>query len=248
MIAFAMKTDIGRERAENQDFCLASPEKPHLFVLCDGMGGHQSGDIASRTAAESIKTYVRMQNTMDLDGKKAEKILKNALSYANNVVYTRAKESAALAGMGTTADVCLFDFDALYISHVGDSRVYLLRAGVLTKLTRDHSLVEELLESGMITEEEAAKHPNKNVITRAVGTNRTVKPDFVELTLSKDDIILMCSDGLSNMLSETDIKNMLISSENPEEVTDNLIARACQNGGKDNITVVVIRKLAKEEA
>ncbi len=249
MIAFAAKTDIGKERQMNQDFCLASAEvRPRLFILCDGMGGHKSGDVASRTAAESIETYLRMQSTMDLDSAKAERILKNAVSYANNVVYTRAKESEALHGMGTTADVCLLDFDVLYIAHVGDSRVYLLREGTLTKLTRDHSLVEELLRDGAITEEEAEKHPNKNVITRAVGTNSTVRADFIEMTLQKDDILLMCSDGLSNMLTDSDIKNMLISSNRMEEVVDNLIARANQNGGKDNITAIVIKKLLKEEA
>ena len=249
MIAYAAKTDIGKERQMNQDFCLASAAvRPYVFILCDGMGGHKSGDVASKTAAESIETYIRMQNTMDLDRKKAERILKNAVSYANTMVYTRAKESEVLRGMGTTTDVCLLDFDMLYIAHVGDSRVYLLREGVLRKLTRDHSLVEELLEGGIITPEEAEKHPNKNVITRAVGTNRTVRADCIELELRKDDILLMCSDGLSNMLSEMDIKNILISSSSMEEVVDTLIARANQNGGKDNITAIVIQKLLKEEA
>ena len=248
MIAYATKTDIGKERKINQDFCLVSTEKPQLFVLCDGMGGHQSGDVASQTAAESIRTYLRMQSTLDLDAGKAERILKNAVSYANNVVYTRATESEDLAGMGTTADVCLLDFDTLYIAHVGDSRVYLLREGKLEKLTRDHSLVEELLESGAITAAEAEKHPHKNVITRAIGTNRSVVPDFIEKKLEKGDILLLCSDGLSNMLADTEIKNILISSENLDEVSQNLIDRANQNGGKDNITAIVMKKLLKEEA
>ncbi len=248
MIVFAAKTDIGKVRKVNQDFYVASGDRPQLFIQCDGMGGHQSGDIASRTAAESIATYVRLQGTMDLDEKKAERILKNAVSYANNMVYTRSCGAQELAGMGTTADVCLVDFDMLYIVHVGDSRVYRLREGSLSLLTKDHSLVQELLEKGLITEEEAESHPDKNVITRAVGTNQKVKTDFLATDIRTGDILLMCSDGLSNMLTEREIKNLLISGENPEEITDNLLSAANLNGGRDNITAIVIKKLAKEEA
>lgn len=248
MIAFAAKTDIGKERKVNQDFCIASDDRPHLFILCDGMGGHRSGDVASRAAAESIETYVRMQSALDYDAAKAERVLKGAVSYANNIVFTRARGQSALSGMGTTADVCMVDFDMLYIAHVGDSRVYLLREGLLHQLTTDHSFVEELVQNGVITENEAKSHPNKNVITRAVGTNRNVECDFMSLELRQDDIVLMCSDGLSNMLTESEIKNMLISGENLEDVTENLIRRANENGGKDNITAIVIKKMLKEEA
>ncbi len=248
MIAFAAKTDIGKERKINQDFCVASADRPQLFVLCDGMGGHQSGDVASRTAAESIETYIRLQSTLDLDEKKAERILKNAINYANKIVYNRALTGEEFAGMGTTADICMVDFDMLYIAHVGDSRVYLLREGVLQKLTRDHSLVEEMVESGLISETEAKSHPKKNVITRAVGTNRSVECDFLSMPLFRDDILLMCSDGLSNMLTESEMKNMLISSERMEIVAENLVTQANLNGGKDNITAIVIKKLLKEEA
>ncbi len=248
MIAFAAKTDIGKERKINQDFCIASSDRPYLFILCDGMGGHRSGDVASRTAAESIETYIRMQSALDYDEVKAERVLKGAVSYANNIVYTRAIGQEDFAGMGTTADVCMVDFDMLYIIHVGDSRVYLLREGLLQQLTTDHSYVEELVQSGLITENEAKSHPNKNVITRAVGTNRSVEGDFLSVKLCRDDILLMCSDGLSNMLTESEIKNMLISGEKPDDVAENLIRRANENGGKDNITAIVIKKLLKEEA
>ncbi len=248
MIAFAAKTDVGKERKMNQDFYLVSEERPSLFVLCDGMGGHLSGDIASRTAAESAETYVRMQSMLDLDENKASHILKNAVSYANKIVYNRAMENEALSGMGTTMDICLFDFDILYIAHVGDSRVYLLRDGVLSQLTTDHSLVEEMVQKGLISKDEAQSHPKKNIITRAVGTNHEVESDVISLTLRRDDLILMCSDGLSNMLSNGEIKNLLISGDTPEKVVSNLIYAANENGGQDNITAIVIKKLLKEEA
>ncbi len=248
MIVSFGKTDIGKTRKVNQDYFLTSREQPYLFVLCDGMGGHSSGDVASRTAAESIKTYVHLQSTMDLDENKAEKLLKNAVSYANNVVHTRAKTCENFTGMGTTTDVCLLDFDKLYIVHVGDSRVYRLRQGVLSQLTKDHSLVDEMVQKGVITEEEAKTHPDKNIITRAVGTNPTVDIDFINEDLLPDDILLMCSDGLSYLISDFEKNRLLISAEDPVEVVNRLVTLANQNGGRDNITAVYIKVLAKEEA
>ncbi len=248
MILFGAKTDVGKTRTENQDYHIASLDIPPLFILCDGMGGHQSGEIASRSAAESVETYIRMQSALDYDEEKAKRVLCGAISYANKVVYERAQVDEMYKDMGTTADVCMVDFDMLYIAHVGDSRVYLMRNGKLSLLTRDHSLVEEMVQNGLITEIEAKTHPNKNIITRAVGTSIGVESDFYALPLMQDDIVLMCSDGLSNMLSESEIKNMLISSDSPEEAAENLVERANQNGGKDNITAIVIKKTHKEEA
>ncbi len=248
MIAFAAKTDVGKERKMNQDFYLVSEEQPALFVLCDGMGGHQSGDVASRTAAESMETYIRLQSTLDLSEEKAATMLRNAVSYANNIVYNRALECEAFAGMGTTTDVCLLDFDMLYIAHVGDSRVYLMRDGMLSQLTTDHSLVEEMVQKGLISKEEATSHPKKHIITRAVGTNASVESDCISLPLRQDDLILMCSDGLSNMLSDTEIKHLLISDQSLDNVVSNLITKANENGGHDNITAIVFKKMKKEEA
>lgn len=248
MITFAAKTDIGKERKMNQDFYLASVELPPLFILCDGMGGHLSGDIASRTAAESAETFIRMQGTLDLNESKSKRILKNAVNYANKIVYGRAQTGEAFSGMGTTMDICLVDFDMLYIAHVGDSRVYLCRDGQMSRLTKDHSLVEEMVESGLISEAEAENHPKKNIITRAVGTNYTIENDFVAQPLLKDDIVLMCSDGLSNMLTETEIKNILIAEQNLETAVSKLINHANENGGRDNITAIAFKKNEKEEA
>lgn len=248
MITFAAKTDIGKERKMNQDFYVANGGTPPLFILCDGMGGHLSGDIASRTAAQSAETFIRMQKTLDLSEEKTKRLLKNAVNYANKMVYSRAQNTEAFSGMGTTMDICLVDFDLLYVAHVGDSRVYLLRGGELSLITKDHSLVEEMVDSGMISKEEAENHPNRNVITRAVGTNFSVENDFTTVPLLEDDILLMCSDGLSNMLSETEIKNLLISDQNLDKVVSNLVNRANENGGRDNITAIVFKNVHKEEA
>lgn len=247
MIVYAAKSDVGKEREMNQDFYLASEERPQLFVLCDGMGGHKSGDVASRTAAGSIETYIRLQDSLDYDSAEAEKVLREAVTYANKIVYSRASSNAALAGMGTTADVCLVDFDFVYIAHVGDSRVYALRGNTLVQITKDHSLVEEMVESGVITESEARVHPKKNVITRAIGTNKTVEADFISYPFRAGDILLMCSDGLSNMLSDAEIQTILSENTVPQDMVENLIASANQKGGKDNITAIVIKKLQKEE-
>ncbi len=248
MIVYAAKTDVGKVRELNQDFFIASETRPQLFILCDGMGGHKSGDVASRTAAESIETYVRLQNALDYDAAKAAKVLRNAVSYANKIVYARAMEENAFSGMGTTADVCMIDFDAAYIAHVGDSRVYHLSDGVLSCLTKDHSLVSEMVDQGVITEDEARMHPKKNVITRAVGTNQSVEADFISVALKKNDMLLMCSDGLSNMLSDSEIQNILQSDAAPAEIVETLVREANEKGGNDNITVVLINKLLKEEA
>ena len=248
MIVYAAKTDIGKTRDTNQDYFIVSGEKPQLFVLCDGMGGHNSGDVASRAAAESIENYVRLQSALDYDAQKAKRVLKGALSYANKIVYTRAAQSPQLSGMGTTADVCMVDFDTVYIAHVGDSRVYLLRDKTLRQLTRDHSLVEEMVASGLITEAEAKAHPKKNVITRAVGTNRLVEVDFITTDFVPGDMLLMCSDGLSNMLSTEEMQNILLEKEEEQTIVEHLISKANEKGGKDNITAILMQKYAKEEA
>jgi len=245
MIKFSAKSNKGLVRETNQDSFFASGDRPPVFIVCDGMGGHASGDIASRSAVESIKNYIYMHTSMDLDEFKAKKLLGGAIEYANRIVYTRSNSKEDYNGMGTTADICLIDFEMLYVGHVGDSRVYLFRNGVLKQITRDHTLVEELIKYGTITEEEAKVHPNRHMITKAVGTDENTKWDFHSEELLNDDIILMCSDGLTNMLSEEEIINTLISSEDMDKVTQDLINKANTNGGTDNITTIVV-KIIKE--
>lgn len=248
MIEYSAKTHIGLKRAKNEDCYLVSMKTPKTFILCDGMGGHNGGAVASQTAAESIDTYIKMHAPFDLDEANAKKLIIDAADYANNVVYTRSVTNESLMGMGTTAEICIFYFDQLFIGHVGDSRVYLFRDGILRQLTTDHSLVEELISKGCLTEDEAEDFPNKNVITRAIGTEKTIDIDFASLDLLPDDYILMASDGLTGMVSDDEIKRILISDSNIDKITDALVERANQNGGKDNITVILVKKITKEEA
>lgn len=183
---------------------------------------------------------------MILIGKRQKKLLSGAMRYANSTVYTRANAFPEYKGMGTTADICLFAFDTLYICHVGDGRVYLFRDGGLTRLTTDHTLIEELLKNGTITEEEAKAHPNRHIITRAVGTDEKVEGDFTDIRLCDGDTVLMCTDGLTNMLSNEDIMDCLSLGE-PERICNELIFRSNENGGRDNITAVVIKYQTDEE-
>ncbi len=227
-------------RKSNQDFYAVNAEVPYTFVVCDGMGGHASGDVASRCATEGIIKFIKMHAPLDMDEKSAGQLLGGSIKYANSIVYERAKFKEN-KGMGTTADVCLVDFGMLYIAHVGDGRVYLFREGVIKQITTDHTLVHELIKNGTITEIEAETHPGRHMITRAVGTDSSVKWDFICEKLQPGDIIMMCTDGLYNMLCDRELKNTLISSPVLQEVSETLVQKANDKGGGDNITAVLIR-------
>jgi len=247
LIEHFAKTDKGIIRKVNQDFYVVHPENPSFFVLCDGMGGHNSGDIASRCTAESINKYIEMHYSLDGNEKNIKKILSEAIDYANKLVFTRAGKNADFSGMGTTCDVCYIDFDKLYIGHVGDSRVYLYRNAELIQLTCDHTLMEELMKNGTITKAEAEVHPNRHMITRAVGTEANTESDFISESLRDGDVILMCSDGIYNMLSDSGIKKILLPDGELSVAGQKLIDKANENGGLDNITVILIRYTNKED-
>ena len=246
LIEFAAKTDKGLVRTTNQDCFYASGGTKPLFVVCDGMGGHASGDIASRSAVNSAVKYIEMHTPYDFDGAKAEALLKGACKYANSIVLTRSKTSPEYRGMGTTCDICFIAFDTLYLSHVGDSRVYLYRNDKLKLLTHDHTVVDELLLNGTITEEEAKNHPNRHMITRAVGTEADIECDFLSERRRDGDKILMCTDGLTNTVPESGIIRAVITGRSAAETVDILINKANENGGTDNITAVMIN-YAKDE-
>ena len=246
VISFAA-TDKGKKRAANQDGFYTSDTPYPLFVLCDGMGGHASGDIASQSCIESVKSYIEASNSVNLTDETIEMALSNALKHANEIVYSRSLQSEELKGMGTTADVAVVIFDTLYVSHVGDSRVYLLHGGELKCITKDHSLVQKMVDQGLLTADQARVHPNRNVITRALGTEEEIESDFLKVKLSSGDIILMCSDGLHSMLSDMEIKRLLISDATPQGVVQNLIDKANENGGDDNITAIVVHNINEKE-
>lgn len=235
------KTDIGRVREQNQDYFYISEEteEPKIYILADGMGGYKGGEIASSLAVANTKNYII--NNFKKTKKDRESILnllKNAIEYANMSVYEKAKVSEELHDMGTTLDVCLIYNNKVFIGHVGDSRVYRIRKNIIRKLTTDHSYVEKLVKEGTITKEEAYNHPKKNMLMKALGCNSLVEPDVICKGFLKDDILLMCSDGLTNMLRDNEIYNLLLN--NPNNPEDALINNANDLGGYDNITVIII--------
>ena len=190
-------------------------------------------------AVESARDYIHKHFAKNKDSKeKLETLLKDAIEYANSVVYKKAQSKENLRGMGTTLDVCLIYNSRIYIGHVGDSRVYRIRKEFMRRLTKDHSYVQTLVDDGTITKEEAYSHPKKNMLTKALGCVETVEPDVYTKTFIKDDIILMCSDGLTNMIREEEISKII--KQNKEKAAENLVKQANDNGGLDNITVVII--------
>ena len=241
MEAFA-KSDIGKAREMNQDYYYISPRdsKINLYILADGMGGYKGGEVASKLATISVKNYI--ESNFDNTIKEKEEILKlikSSIEYANMVVYERSKEDKELEAMGTTLEVCLIYNNRAYIGHVGDSRIYRIRKDILRKLTTDHSYVEKLVKDGTITKEQAINHPKKNMLTKALGCTLFVEPDVTVKGFIKDDIILICSDGLTNMLQEEKIYNIV--KESYEYAPERLIETANENGGYDNITAIIIK-------
>ena len=242
MVKAYAKSDIGKARDTNQDsFYITDDQFSNikLYILADGMGGYNAGEVASRMAVESARDYIHKHFAKNKDSKeKLETLLKDAIEYANSVVYKKAQSKENLRGMGTTLDVCLIYNSRIYIGHVGDSRVYRIRKEFMRRLTKDHSYVQTLVDDGTITKEEAYSHPKKNMLTKALGCVETVEPDVYTKTFIKDDIILMCSDGLTNMIREENIYEII--KQDKENAIENLVKQANDNGGLDNITVVII--------
>ena len=220
-------TDIGRVRERNEDSILVDPP---LYVVADGMGGHRGGQVASQVALETMEELAG-----DAKGPLAELVRR-----ANRAVWDRSVEDEQLAGMGTTLTAARVEGPTALIAHVGDSRAYLLREDMLRQLTTDHTLVERMVRSGEITPAEADVHPHKNVLTRALGTDETVEVDEDALDLIDGDRLLLCSDGLTGMVTEDQIQAILETTESPQQAADRLVKAANRAGGIDNISVVVI--------
>ena len=235
------KTDVGKAREMNQDYySIPSSESDlQLYILADGMGGYNGGEIASRVAAETTKNYIQNNfKKIEHDKEAILKLVKDAMEYANMVVYEESKKDENLQGMGTTLDVCFIYNSKIYIGHVGDSRIYLIKKDIARKITKDHSYVQQLVEDKKITREEAEHHPKKNMLLKALGCTSYVEPDIRARNLEKDDILLMCSDGLTNMVEESKIYEVV--RENKEKAPEILVNLANNAGGYDNITVITI--------
>ncbi len=226
-----VRTDAGRQRAGNEDSSYASAP---VFVLADGMGGAQSGEVASQIAVDAFARGLPDTGT-------AEERLSVVVQRANHEIHERSQKELENAGMGTTITAALLGEDSVAIAHVGDSRAYLLRDGELSRLTEDHSLVEELVRGGKLTEDEAFEHPQRSVITRAVGIEPIVEIDTWTYPLRPGDVVLLCSDGLTDMLPEAEVQRLLLGAENLATAADKLIDAANAAGGRDNITVVLFR-------
>ncbi len=244
MIRSYALTDIGQKRQLNQDYIYLSESPignlPNVFIVADGMGGHNAGDYASRLAVETVVEEIGTSFE-----KNAVKILNNAIRRANEQLRKRAREDKALSGMGTTivAATCIGRY--LEVANVGDSRLYVI-SDEIRQITQDHSLVEEMVRMGGLDKETARNHPDKNIITRAVGARRDVEVDFFNVELQTGDLVLLCSDGLTNMVDDEMICRILKGDGNLEDRVEELTRTANQNGGKDNISVIVIELLADE--
>lgn len=234
-------TDKGRVRPKNEDaYDIGKFEDGTVWaVVCDGMGGANGGNVASMMAVDTIAKAFSKSYREDADENSIRSMLLTALNAANTYIYEAAKEDEELSGMGTTVVAVVVKEDTAYIAHVGDSRAYLIRNDSIEQETKDHSMVQLLVERGELTEEEAMTHPKKNYITRAVGVEEELDVDYNEIPLLDTDTILLCTDGLTNCVSKEEILS-IIQEQGALASPDVLVERAIEHGGSDNITVVVI--------
>lgn len=232
--------DIGMKRKSNQDACFTGRlyENTVLVIVCDGMGGANAGNVASETAVKRISEYVGKSFRKSMKEKDMADMLKNALISANIEIYDMSRKNSDYLGMGTTAVVAIVQSDKAVVCHAGDSRAYIVNEDIV-QLTKDHSIVQTLIESGKLTPDEAKMHPRKNVITKALGAEEDLSPDIVTVDLKEKDNLLFCTDGLTNYVETPDILNIFTTNE-INNVAYSLVERANQNGGGDNITVVTI--------
>ena len=238
-------TDVGQQRKVNQDYLYYTIDKignlPNLFLVADGMGGHKAGDMASKYTVESFVRLV--SETIQKD---PILILSDNVKTVNTLLINKAAESEDYKGMGTTLVAATLQDNVLRIANVGDSRLYVINQEDITQITRDHSLVEEMVRLGEVRKEDAKDHPDKNIITRAVGVLPEVIADFFEISLKPGDEILMCSDGLTNMIEDDEIRQIVLGQRDIVEKAEKLVETANRNGGKDNITVVLIEPFSDE--
>ncbi len=249
-IAYQAISDVGRKRKGNEDSLFLNPEQK-LFVVADGMGGHAAGEVASKVAVDAVNEFVcltsgdeeitwpfGLDESISYDGNR----LKTAIRHANRKVLEATREKAEYEGMATTVAAVLVDGDAANLGHVGDSRIYLFSEGVFTQLTSDHSWVNEQIQSGVISADQARSHPLRNVVTRALGGKADLAVDMQTRRMKAGDILLLCSDGLTAMVPDEDIARVLEEAKGAiEKAARDLVAEANAHGGEDNITVVLLK-------
>lgn len=234
-------TDTGIKRKTNQDYVFISEEPigqlNNVFIVADGMGGHNAGDFASEFCVEKVIDTIKKSKL-----KTPISIFENAIKKANESLIKEAESKPELDGMGTTMVAATIVNDIMYVANIGDSRLYVIDKKEIRQITEDHSLVEAMVKTGEIKRSDARFHPNKNIITRALGANPYVPPDYFEVQLKKGDVVLMCSDGLSNMIDDEEIKEIVNDSGCEfKETSVKLVEKANDYGGKDNITIIMVR-------
>ena len=236
------KTDIGMVRKTNQDAVKFNKINDEFAwsVVCDGMGGANGGDIASAIAVNEIENYIKLNIKEDTDENKFEEIMRSAVNKANFEIFAKASKNKSLSNMGTTIVLCIVKKSNLHIIYAGDSRVYLIKPTEIPQISKDHSVVQEMVDMGEITQQDAKNHPQKNIITRALGVTKNIEPDYIKINISENDIILSCTDGLTNSINDDLILKICTSCE-PCLAIEKLIKESNLKGGKDNITACIIK-------
>ena len=242
----ASVTDIGRNRDMNQDFVFVSEKEigglPNLFIVADGMGGHNAGEYASQRAVEVIVSSILKSHK-----KGFPTLMTNAINEANKTLLDAARNDERMKGMGTTIVATTYSNKKAYVANVGDSRMYLITGDEARQITEDHSLVEEMIKKGEINKKDANIHPSRNIITRAVGVQQSVSADFFEVDVRNGEMLLLCSDGLTNMLGVSRMRSILLNEVlTLEQKAETLVENANRNGGEDNISVILIDPFASE--
>lgn len=241
MTQVGFKTDKGQKRDRNEDSLFVMPQE-NIYIVADGVGGQNSGELASMMAVKSIAEYIKCNPLYGMDDEEELKsYFLECMKEVNQIIYQTAKCSEENVGMATTVVMLHLNKGNAYFINVGDSRAYICRDGQISQVTEDHTYVNELLKGGSITKEEAEIHPKKNMITRALGGEEKILPDFYRLEAFKDDIIILCSDGLYGELSAEEIFDMASASNSMSTLSRDLVDRANQNGGNDNITVICLK-------
>ena len=241
MVQIGFKCNKGIVREKNEDACFVIPSQD-VYIVADGVGGNNSGEVASRTAVSEIAHYVNNNDLQEF--KEPDDIFgffSEAIESANEKIYRLGIENEDNRGMATTIVLAYIFKGVAYIANLGDSRAYLFRDGMLSRITKDHTYVNELIDKGVITEEEAENHKQKNVITKALGADKFVDPDFYRLEVSRDDILMLCSDGLYGEVSPENMAEILERDESMNDICTQLVDEALQCGGRDNITVVCLK-------
>ncbi|MCM8710573.1 Stp1/IreP family PP2C-type Ser/Thr phosphatase [Clostridium sp. SYSU_GA19001] len=237
-----MLSDIGNIREVNEDYYGYHEDfEKKLYIVADGMGGHNAGEVASKLAVDTIIEYINSICSLE----NLEKVLREAVEFTNKKIYELSRTSSTLYGMGTTLTACLINSGKMVIANVGDSRCYIVDRDGMYQITKDHSLVQELLDSGSITEKEAETHPNKNIITRALGTSPKVEVDTYQVNLQDIFKVMLCTDGLSNFLTLKEMYEIIIKN-NHDIACHKLVELSKKRGGRDNITVIIFEGECKD--